>query len=113
MEDRHLAPERRKVRHGLAPRTVRRHQLRDGPPPLRDHDLASLTNLVEKRREVLASLADSSGAHDRIVLHVAHGVNGGGIHRRSRSRRALKATITVDADMRTAPMAGVSRMPTG
>ena len=75
MEDRHLAPERRKVRHGLAPRTVRRHQLRDGPPPLRDHDLASLTNLVEKRREVLASLADSSGAHDVIVLHVAPGVN--------------------------------------
>src|SRR2546428_14628 len=94
MEDRHLAPERRKVRHGLAPRTVRRHQLCDGPPPLRDHDLASLTNLVEKSREVLAGLADSSGAHDRIVLHVAHGVNGGGgIHPRSPSRRALKATV--------------------
>ena len=80
MEDRHLAPERRKVRHGLAPRTVRRHQLCDGPPPLRDHDLAPLSNLVEKSREVLAGLADSSGAHDAIVLHVAHGVNRGGIH---------------------------------
>lgn len=75
MEDRHFAPERREVRHGLAAQTIRRHQLRDGPPAVRDHDLAPLSNLVEKSREILAGLADSSGAHATIVLHVAHGVN--------------------------------------
>ena len=47
-------------------------------------------------------------------------VNGGGpparsrvTYRLSRSRRALIATITVDSDMSTAPVAGVRRMPTG
>ena len=75
VEDRHLATERRQVRHGLAALTIGRYQLRDGPPPFRDDDLATLSNLVEKSREVLAGLADTSGTNETIVLHVAHGVN--------------------------------------
>src|SRR5206468_11173671 len=52
VEDRHLAAERRQVRHGLAALTIGRYQLGDGPPPLRDDDFATLSNLVEKSREV-------------------------------------------------------------
>ena len=75
VEDRHLAAERRKVRHSFAARAIRRHQLGDGPPALRDHDLATLADFVEKNGEVLAGLANSGSAHAAIVLHVAHGVN--------------------------------------
>src|SRR5438876_8692347 len=71
---RHLPAERREVRNALASRAIRRHQLRHGTPPLRNHDLAPLPDLIQKRREVLAGLADSSRAHDASVLHVAHGV---------------------------------------
>jgi len=40
-------------------------------------------------------------SRSRVVLHASH-------HRRTRSRRALMATITVDSDMSTAPAAGRS-----
>lgn len=78
VENRHLAPKRRKIRHGLAAWTIRRYQLCDGPPSLRDDDLAPLSHLVEENREVLAGLTDSGGAHDAIVLHVAHDVKPAG-----------------------------------
>lgn len=75
VEDRHLAAERREVWHAFAAWTIGRHQLGHGPPALRDHDLAPLADFVEKNGEVLAGLANSGGAHEMIVLHVAHGVN--------------------------------------
>ena len=75
VEDRHPTAERREVRHSLAVRTIRRHQLGHGPPALRDHDLATLADFVQKNGEVLAGLANSGSAHAAIVLHVAHGVN--------------------------------------
>jgi hypothetical protein len=75
VEDRHLAAERREVRHSFAARTIRRYQLGHGPPALCDHDLATLADFIEKNGEILAGLANSGGAHGRIVLHVAHGVN--------------------------------------
>ena len=75
VEDRHLAAERREVRHRFAARAIRRHQLGHGPPALRDHDLATFADFVEKNGEVLAGLANSGSTHEAIVLHVAHGVN--------------------------------------
>jgi hypothetical protein len=74
-EHRHLAPEGREVRHTPASRTVERHQLRDGPSPLHDHNLAPLSHLVEEKREVLAGFANAGSPHDAMALHVAHGVN--------------------------------------
>jgi len=82
VEDRHLAAERREVRHGFTARTIRRHQLGHGPPALCDHYLATLADFVEKNGEILAGFANSGGAHDTIVLHVAHGVNAPSQHSR-------------------------------
>ena len=84
---------------------------------LRDHH----TEMLEFERDeegsflALGQHPGMNGAHihtPRTFAASATDVSRSG-HRRRRSRRALKATITVDADMRTAPMAGVSRMPTG
>src|SRR5262249_1917786 len=87
VEYRHPAPEGREVRHTLASWAIGRHQLRHGPSSLRDHDLAPLAHLVEESREVLAGFANASGAHEAIVLHVAHGVNGNTMGRSIRCSR--------------------------
>src|SRR2546422_9838972 len=74
IEKRHSAAEGCEVGNALAARAIRWHQLRDGTPSLRDDDLATLLDLVQERRQVLARFADAGGAHDASVLHVAHRV---------------------------------------
>ena len=54
--------------------TARRNESGHRAPSLGDHHLAALLDLVEERRQVLASLTDAGGAHDESVLHVAHRV---------------------------------------
>jgi hypothetical protein len=63
VEHRHLATKRREIRDALTARAVRRHQLCDGSTPIRDHDLAPLSHLLEEDREALASFANAGSAH--------------------------------------------------
>src|SRR2546428_6572003 len=62
------------VGNALAAWAIRWHQLRDGTPSLRDDDLATLLDLVQECRQVLARFAGAGGAHDATLLHVAHRV---------------------------------------
>ena len=75
MKNGHLASEGREIRCAFAAPSVGWQQLCARAAPLRDHDLAPFSHLVEESREIPTGFANASGAHEVIVLRVAHGGN--------------------------------------
>lgn len=64
-----LATEARQIGEWLVP--PNRHESRDGPAVVGDHDFAALADIVEQARQILSRFAHTCGSHAPIVTHVA------------------------------------------
>lgn len=60
------APNLREIRNRLSA-LRNRHEARNGPATLRDHDRPTFPDFVEECRQVMTSFANACGAHAPIV----------------------------------------------